>query len=76
MQWQISQGTSLAAPIVSLCAALLWAQQPNATANQIKSMLVSKVNTYQTHVFVPKAKKNFKFNQLSKKGGVINIAQR
>ncbi|HPI40515.1 MAG TPA: S8 family peptidase [Pseudobdellovibrionaceae bacterium] len=44
-------GTSMAAPIVSGAAALLWSAHPQATAVEIKSALLSGVDIYPGHEF-------------------------
>lgn len=67
----ISQGTSLAAPIVSICAALIWSNNPQLHAKEVKNKIMLNVKRYKTKVYVPKTKAYNSFNSLSKSGGVL-----
>jgi len=70
-----SEGTSLAAPLVSGLAALLWTHFPNLTALQIKEIILKSGNSYDVPVVIIDSngeKKTVPFNSLSKTGKVIN----
>lgn len=49
-------GTSMAAPIVSGAAALLWSARPNASAVQIKEVLLKSVDVNSGHEFKVKTR--------------------
>ncbi|MCZ8021935.1 MAG: S8 family serine peptidase [Cyclobacteriaceae bacterium] len=66
-----SQGTSLAAPVVSICAALLWSYNTKFKALDVKDKLISNTKKYKTQVYIPKLKKHVPFNELSKSGGIL-----
>ncbi|MCU0383079.1 MAG: S8 family serine peptidase [Cyclobacteriaceae bacterium] len=69
--YTISQGTSLAAPIVSICAALVWSHNPQLHAVEVKKKIMLAVKQYQNKVYIPKTKRYVPFNKLSKSGGVL-----
>ncbi len=69
--YTISQGTSLAAPIVSICAALVLSHNPRLHATQVKKIIMLNVRQYRSKVYLPKAKTYIPFNRLSKSGGVL-----
>jgi subtilisin family serine protease len=49
-------GTSMAAPMVSGAAALLWSAKPNATAAQIKQSILQSVDVNPGHEFKVKTR--------------------
>ncbi|MCU0383278.1 MAG: S8 family serine peptidase [Cyclobacteriaceae bacterium] len=69
--YTVSQGTSLAAPIVSICAALVWSNNPRLHAAEVKKKIMLNVKQYRNKVYIPKAKTYVPFNRLSKSGGVL-----
>lgn len=79
-QYQNNQGTSMAAPVVSGVAAVVWANYPKLTALQVKDILLKSAVKYtDTQTDRPhdeedgsKAAKTA-FGELSKTGGVVNL---
>ncbi len=67
-------GTSLAAPMVSGAAALLWLYYPKLKASEVKQILMDSGTSYDLEVLVPGEKdKKVKFDTLSKSGKVLNV---
>lgn len=71
-QYDYQSGTSMAAPVVSGIAALLWSAYPEATAKEIKVALVLGTITTKDKVIRPGTEKKIKFRKLSKTGGIAN----
>lgn len=69
-------GTSLAAPMVSGTAALIWSYFPNLSAREVKQILLDSGSSYTFEVVVPGTKdKKVPFSELSKSGKVLNVYQ-
>lgn len=72
----VDGGTSLAAPMVSGAAALIWSYFPGLTASQLKDIIVSTVTKRENErVELPGQKqkgKNVLFSDLSASGGILN----
>ncbi|MFH6936915.1 S8 family peptidase [Flavobacterium sp. FlaQc-30] len=67
-------GTSLAAPMVSGTAALIWSYYPKLTAVQVKQIIMDSGTAYDLEVIVPGTKdKKVPFSELSKSGKVLNV---
>jgi cell wall-associated protease len=67
-------GTSLAAPMVSGTAALIWSYYPKLTAEQVKQIILDSGTAYDLEVLVPGTKdKKVPFSELSKSGKVLNV---
>ncbi|WP_343587326.1 S8 family serine peptidase [Flavobacterium sp.] len=67
-------GTSLAAPMVSGTAALIWSYYPKLTAVEVKQIIIDSGSQYNIEVNVPGTKdKKVLFSQLSKSGKVLNV---
>lgn len=67
------QGTSMAAPVVSGLAALIWSHYPNLTVQQVKDAIVKTVWKNDTLVNKPgEGKDEVFYADLASSGGVIN----
>ncbi|RTY70333.1 peptidase S8 [Flavobacterium sp. GSP27] len=67
-------GTSLAAPMVSGTAALIWSYYPKLTAKEVKQIILESGTAYDLDVLVPGGEgKKIKFSELSKSGKVLNV---
>ena len=67
-------GTSLAAPMVSGAAALIWSYYPKLTVVEIKQIILDSGTSYNFEVIVPGTKdKKVPFSELSKSGKVLNV---
>ncbi|NHM00523.1 S8 family serine peptidase [Flavobacterium difficile] len=72
-KYELDSGTSLAAPMVSGTAALIWLYYPKLTAKQVKDIILESSVKYDLDVIVPgTTDKKVKFSELSKSGGVLN----
>lgn len=66
-------GTSMAAPVASGVAALVWSLNPNLTAIQLQQLLiVSATNLSGKKVLLPGTKEKVAFESICKSGSVIN----
>jgi cell wall-associated protease len=73
-QYSFDSGTSLAAPMVSGTAALIWLYYPKLTVQQVKQIILESGTPYDLEVIVPGTKdKKVKFSELSKTGKVLNV---
>ena len=73
-KYDFDSGTSLAAPMVSGTAALIWLYYPNLTAQQVKQIILDSGTVYDLDVILPGSKdKKVKFSELSKSGKVLNV---
>lgn len=67
-------GTSLAAPMVSGTAALIWSYFPKLTVQELKQIILDSGTAYDIEVIVPGTKdKKVSFSELSKSGKVLNV---
>lgn len=72
--YKSDSGTSLAAPVVSGTAALIWSFYPNLTAIEVKQIIIDSGTTYNVEVIVPGTKdQKIAFTELSKSGKVLNV---
>jgi subtilisin family serine protease len=72
-QYEISQGTSFSAPVVSGVAALVWSYYPELTAVQLKDILLKSVTPAgRQKVRIPGGKKKTRFRELSVSDGIVN----
>lgn len=66
------QGTSMAAPVVSGLAALIWSYFPNLTAQQVKEAIENTASKVEVAVNRPGSKDDTKLSEISSSGGIIN----
>jgi subtilisin family serine protease len=72
-QYKKADGTSMAAPVTSGIAALVWSYYPSLTALQLKEVLMKSAVVNKKSVLLPGSKKEkVKFTELSVSGGVVN----
>jgi cell wall-associated protease len=72
-KYGIEQGTSMAAPVVSGVAALIWTHYPNLTAQQVIESIEKTVwKSDSTMVNKPGSKDKTTFGELSVSGGIVN----
>jgi cell wall-associated protease len=73
-KYKTDSGTSLAAPMVSGTAALIWLYYPKLTVQEVKQIILDSGSSYDIEVIVPGTKdKKVKFSELSKSGKVLNV---
>jgi cell wall-associated protease len=72
--YEYDSGTSLAAPMVTGTAALIWLYYPKLTASEVKQIILDSGTAYDIEVLIPGGKgKKTKFSELSKSGKVLNV---
>lgn len=72
-EYKLLSGTSMAAPVASGVAALVWAYHPNLSALELKQVLLdSATDLAKKKVKKPGSKKKVRFGELSRTGGIIN----
>ncbi|MGH2666478.1 S8 family serine peptidase [Flavobacterium sp.] len=73
-KYEFDSGTSLAAPMVSGTAALLWSYYPKLTVQQVKQIILESGTPYDNEVYIPAGKgKKILFKELSKTGRILNV---
>jgi subtilisin family serine protease len=73
-KYQFDSGTSLAGPMVSGTAALLWLYYPKLTVQEVKQIILESGTSYDIDVLVPGDEgKKVAFKELSKSGKVLNV---
>lgn len=70
--YEYFNGTSMAAPVTSGVAALVWSYYPKLSAMQVKEILMKSAVVYTKKVPQPGSGKKVKFTTLSVSGGVVN----
>jgi len=71
-QYSFLQGTSMAAPVVSGIAALIWEYYPELTAAQVKECILQSVWKTDEPVNKPDTKEYVSFKDLCVTGGIVN----
>jgi cell wall-associated protease len=72
--YKSDSGTSLAGPMVSGTAALIWSYYPKLTATEIKQIIMDSGTAYDLEVIVPgTTDKKVLFADLTKSGKVLNV---
>ncbi len=72
-KYEISQGTSMAAPVITGVAALIRSYFPKLTAQQVKEALLLSTTPDDTLVKKPGSEELVPFSSLSASGGVIDV---
>lgn len=71
--YKSQSGTSMAAPVASGVAALVWAYHPELSAEELRSILMESVTTVgRKRVKLPGEKKKVRFRSLCVTGGIVN----
>lgn len=65
-------GTSMAAPVVSGVAALIWSYYPSFSAAQIREILMTSARRYAQEVVIPGGEQTVPFASLSITGGIVD----
>ncbi|CAM1367335.1 S8 family serine peptidase [Tenacibaculum xiamenense] len=72
-KFKYNSGTSLATPLVSGVAGLIFSYYPDLTSAEVKNIILNSGVEYSIMVKVPREKgKEMPFNQMSKSGKIIN----
>jgi subtilisin family serine protease len=71
-RYKESSGTSMAAPVVSGVAAMLFSYFPELSAKEVKEVILDSVKTYDDKVYLPGTNELIDFTELSITGGLIN----
>lgn len=75
-EYKSQSGTSMAAPVVSGVAALVWSYYPDLSVEQLKQVLLeSSVKLPKKKVLLPggkKGKEKVRFSKLSRTAGIVN----
>lgn len=72
-EYKNQSGTSMAAPVVSGVAAMLFAYYPELTAKDVHEIILNSYGDYgKVKVRVPGTDKTKKFKRISRTGGVVN----
>ena len=72
-KYKISQGTSMAAPVISGVAAVIRSYFPSLTATQVKEAILTSASPDNTKVRIPGGDDLVPFSELSVTGGIVNI---
>lgn len=73
-EYEISQGTSMAAPMVTGMAALLKSYYPSLTMFQIKDIIFKSVNDVSERTTpIPGGNSEVQFGSLCETGGIVNV---
>lgn len=72
--YEYDSGTSLAVPMVSGTAALIWLYYPNLSVQEVKQIILESGTSHDVEVLVPGGEgKKVRFKELSKSGKVLNV---
>ena len=71
--YQILQGTSMAAPVVSGIAAVIRGYFPELKAKEVKEVIMNSTITTDQEVIVPGTDDKIPFSELSVSGGAVNL---
>ncbi len=73
--YEVQQGTSMAAPVISGIAAILRSHFPTLTAEQVKKAMMESATPIETLVKKPGTEDLVPFSSLSVTGGIVDIAK-
>ncbi len=69
-----ASGTSMAAPVVSGVAALVWSYYPEFSAKEIKDIIIKSAISHKTQkVQMPSSETEVEFGTLSRTGAIVNV---
>jgi subtilisin family serine protease len=71
-KYEMKSGTSMATPVVSGIAALIWSYYPTLTYKQVKYCIESSATPINTLVKKPGRNEKVPFSSLSRTGGIVN----
>ena len=73
-EYKDASGTSMAAPVVSGIAALVWSYYPDFSAKQIKQIILESAIPYKNQkIIIPGTEKEADFSTLSNTGAIANV---
>jgi subtilisin family serine protease len=74
-KYKENDGTSMAAPVVSGLAALIWSHYPQFTALQVKDIIMKSVTIVEQKVKIKEDGDNKRvlLSEISVSGGVVNV---
>lgn len=71
-EYKMSSGTSMAAPVVSGVAALLFSYFPELSAREVKEVILESAMEFNTDVYLPGTMELVAFPSLTITGGIVN----
>jgi cell wall-associated protease len=74
-KYEFQDGTSMAAPVVSGIAALVWSAYPHLTAQQVKAVILASAKRVNYKTPIPGSGKMKKFSRLSITGGIVDARE-
>lgn len=73
-EYKNASGTSMAAPVVSGIAALVWSYYPEFSAKEIKDIILKSAIPYKTQkINIPGTETEAEFSKLSNTGAIVNV---
>jgi cell wall-associated protease len=74
-KYKVEQGTSMAAPMVSGLAALIWSYYPSFKAADVKKIILESVMkpTHKVKIVQEKSRRKVLMSEISVTGGIVNV---